>query len=89
MYIHNTWFLQPRKYYFPGFKYTRYLKITNQDMCKKAYHIYSMYDRLLTFLGYILLLTPSRTFLDFVKFKDISMTSRFAAHSYNHCAFAR
>jgi len=27
------------------------LKVINQDMCKTAYHIYSMYGRLLTFYG--------------------------------------
>ena len=34
---------------FPG-QSIQNLKVINQDMCEKAYHIYSMYDRLLTFL---------------------------------------
>jgi len=39
----STWFPQPRKYYSPG-QNIQDLKPINQDMCKKAYHIYSMYD---------------------------------------------
>jgi len=64
----NTWFPHPRKYYFPEhFQYNittfpgqsiQDLKVINQDMSKKAYHIYSMYDRLLIFLLHSLLLTP-------------------------------
>ena len=37
----------------------KYLKVINEDMSKKAYYIYSMYDRLLVFLWYSVLLTPS------------------------------
>ena len=46
----KSWFPQPRKYYFPGQNYNfpghgiKDLKVINQDMCNKAYHIYSMYD---------------------------------------------
>jgi len=59
-----TWFPQPRKYYFPGQNYhfpgqsIQDLKVINQYICERGY-IYSMYDRLLTFLRYIPLLTPS------------------------------
>jgi len=35
------------------------LKVIYQYMSKKVYPIYSLYDRLLTFLWYSLLLTPS------------------------------
>ena len=27
------------------------LKVINQDMCKKGYYIYSLYDQILTFCG--------------------------------------
>jgi len=47
-------------------------------MCEKVCHLYSMYDQLLTYLRYSLLFIPSsrliffsRTFPDFVKFKEI------------------
>jgi len=45
----NSWFPQPKKYYFPGTfpgqnhhfpgQTTQDLKITNQDMCENAYPI--------------------------------------------------
>ena len=58
-----TWFPQPFSRTFLGQKYhfkdIVHLKIINQDMCEKAYHIYSMYDQLLNFLWYSLLLNPS------------------------------
>jgi len=37
-----------QNYYFPG-QCIQDLKVINQDMREKGYHIYSMYDRLLTF----------------------------------------
>ena len=47
-----------QNFYFPG-QNIQDLKVINQDMREKAYHIYSMYDRLLKFLWYSLLLTLS------------------------------
>jgi len=59
--ITNSWFSQPRKYYFPGHYYYFFkvqsiqdLKVINQDMCKKVYRIYSKCDQLLTLLWYTL-----------------------------------
>jgi len=46
-----------QNYYLPG-QIIQDLKVINQEMCKKVYHIYSMYDRLLICLWYSLLLTP-------------------------------
>jgi len=37
-----------QNYYFPG-ESIQDLKVIYQDRCEKTYHIYSMYDRLLTF----------------------------------------
>jgi len=34
-------------YHFPG-QSIQDLKVINQEMCEKAYHIYSLYDQLLT-----------------------------------------
>ena len=39
--------------------YIRFKGGSNQDKYEKAYHIYSMYEQLLTFLWYSLLLTHS------------------------------
>jgi len=38
-----------QNYHFPGQR-IQDLKVINQDMCEKAYHIYSIYDRLLRFV---------------------------------------
>ena len=43
---------------FPG-QIIQDLKVINQDICEKAYHINLMYDRLLTFLWYSFTFTPS------------------------------
>jgi len=43
---------------FPG-QIIQNLKVINEDMWEKAFHFYSMSDRLLTFLWYSLHLTPS------------------------------
>ena len=53
--------------HFPG-QSIQDLKVINQDMCEKAY-IYSMYDRLLKFLCYSLLLTPSSCLIHPLLFK--------------------
>jgi len=42
-----------QSYYFQG-QSMQDLKVINQDVCEKAYHIYLMYKRLLTFLWYSL-----------------------------------
>jgi len=47
-----------QNYHFPG-QSIQDLKVIYQDTCKKGYHIYSMYDQLLTFIWYSPLLTPS------------------------------
>jgi len=44
-------------------------KTINQDMCEKAYNIYSMYNRLLKFLWYSLLLTHSNCPIHALLFK--------------------
>ena len=57
-----------QNYHFPG-KSKQDLKVINQDMCKKAYHIYSIYDRLLKFVWYSLLLKPSSCLIHPLLFK--------------------
>jgi len=48
-----------QNYHFPGASIQE-LKLIDQDMCEKAYHIYSMHDWLFKFLWYSLFLTPSK-----------------------------
>ena len=52
-------------YHFPGQR----IQDLNQDICEKENYIYSMCDRLLTFLWYILLLIPSICLLGPLLFK--------------------
>jgi len=56
-----------RNYHFTGHS-IQDLKVINPDMCEKAYNIYSMYDRVLTFLWYSLL-NPSSCLIHPILFK--------------------
>jgi len=53
---------------FPG-QSLQDLKVINQDMHEKVYHIYLMYDQLLTFLWYSLILAPSSCLIHTLLFK--------------------
>ena len=53
---------------FSGSKYTKF-KGYKPKYVQKAYHIYSVYDRLLTFICYSLLLTPSSCLMHPLLFK--------------------
>ena len=57
-----------QNYHFPG-QSIQDLKVINQDMCEKAYHIYSTYVRFFIFLWYSLLLTPSSCLIHPLLFK--------------------
>ena len=60
----------PRQnYHFQDINYTRFKGNESRDMCEKAYHIYSMCNRLLTFLWYNLLLAPSSCLIHPLLFK--------------------
>ena len=55
--------------HFPG-QTIQDLKVIYQDMCEKAFHIYSMYDQLLTIvILWYSLLTPSSCLINPLLFK--------------------
>jgi len=62
------WQLGHRGTPFPG-QSIQDLKVVYQNACKKGYQIYSMYDRVLTFFWYSLLLTSSSCLIHPLLFK--------------------